>query len=506
MGHSDLIVHVADSLRECIEGHITRVRPEHVIVDDRHGAKVWDILEPGGPGRFTWGRNLWHSTTVDMMPREDMRRCFRGGVRVLLVSTSLRSAGEMRELRSRLEAGDVDAYLVSILGNEGEGEQARHHRRPAQIDESRGESWDKWRGETLWSHRRGQPSASEIAWLLSVLTPATATPLDIDHMEMQAEVDADFSADTALQSMAGWGWGFAIRDRDQRLIGLTLDRPQFFDAAGAASGWTKKGFKVDWSGPCKVRLYLGQPTKPNTCVFVTYPDIKAPSELWLTFLREALGERVTGFLDCSGEGGRALTRAYRVICMNLSIKLLEDLVSSGVAHCLGLKLELGVQGAGKLRSVCGPQLGDRLIAATRAALAVGVARAGVATTAGRGLAPTCASQPPPLLLRNEGGTGLYDLTACRKALHEVIPPSPKEDPAVTMPTVSYRDIFESLKAYAEPIVSQALDMELDTTAVSPYVGCESSTARDGVEVVNMRRGYYRGEYPGTGGDADPAGL
>lgn len=447
--------------REYIENRIRRDPPEQVIVNDRRGAPAWNAV---GPGRFHWGRDVWHSTFVDTLTPEELRQLF-GETTVLLFDEVMQLGRDMGKLRKRLEAKEVGARVTSLART-----QSRFHAESGELGECEADARDAL--PDLESNEWGALISEFIHW--------AARPLDVDHVVVEVDIRQATSSHDILQSMRKWGTGFPVWDEDHRLTGLTLDRPQFFNTA--VTGWSEKGFAIDWRGPCKIRLYIGSPTGPNRCVFVAYPDIEARTALWRALLRKELGQDVAEPLDATEDGRRALRRCYRTVCMDLSIRLLKDFMSSGAADDLGL--HFGEPDGAQLRSAYGSSRGDQFTDAIREVL----------KDTGKETSLPDISKRPPVILRKDCGIGDRDLSVCRRRLLEIIANrQPKGSPVETALPLSYRGLLESLASYAEPVVSQALDTELDIGTIQPQILCESSLAPDGGALVRMKRAYCQGE-------------
>ena len=450
---------ILDTWREYVQCRLERSSPKHVVVNDRRGAKMWNIL---GPGHYRWGVDLWHSTAIEMMTSAQIRRLF-GKTRVLLFDEMMRHGRDMHRLRIRLE--NLKAEVTSLVCI-----RSRSHAEAATLLEYESDACEDL------SDREFNERATFISKLVHLADP----PLDVDHLVIRALLKQDFSLDEMLVSMMRWGMAFPVWDEvsGSGTCAVTLDRPQFFDTANSPPG--ERGFKVNWSGAGKIRFYIEPTARSGHCSFVTYPEISGSEKLWQGYLRDEFGEEIAGPPTESEEGQCALRRAYRLSCMYLSIGLLRDFVSSGAAGDLGLSL--GEPDGSQLRAIYGPTLGNRLTRLVKTAL--GDAR--------KTSIPPIAASPPPLLLRTTQRPASYDAFACRTEMLRNIERRTNSDEAV--PALPYRDLFKRLAPYAESTVSRVLDSELDIGTISPHIVWDIVETRGCPEEVRLKRGYCRGEY------------
>lgn len=447
---------ILDTWREYVQCRLGRSHPHHVVVNDRRGAKMWDILNPGP---YKWGIDLWHSTAIEMMTPTQTKGIF-GTKRVLLFDEMMQHGADMNRLRVQLE--DVGAEVSSLVCI-----RSRSH---AEVTK-----------EYLADACEDLPNRefNERATFISKLVRFADPPLDVDHLVVRARLKQDFSLDEMLVSMMRWGMAFPVWDEasGSGTCAVTLDRPQFFDTANCLP--TKRGFRVNWSGPNKIRFYVEPTARSVHCVFVTHPEVSGSEKLWQDCLRDEFKETISGQLTGSAEGQQALRRAYRLTCMHLSIALLRDFVSSGAAGDLGLSL--GEPDSSQLRAIYGPDLGRRLTGLVKTAL----------EAARKTSIPPLAATPPPLLLRTAQGPASYDAFGCRaKMLTEIKPPKADEE----IPALPYGDLFIRLAPWAESTVSRVLDSELDAGTVSPHIAWDIVKPHGCPEEVRLKRAYYRGEY------------
>ena len=89
------------------------VSPDHVIVNDRRGAKVWSLI---APSNYRWGVNLWHSTISEHLPEDELRKLWsRPDTRRRLLD-GLEEKGygkeQLNELTRMVDAENSDLYDV----------------------------------------------------------------------------------------------------------------------------------------------------------------------------------------------------------------------------------------------------------------------------------------------------------------------------------------------------------------------------------------------------------
>jgi hypothetical protein len=424
-------------MRIRLEQMITLQRIKHVVVSDRHGSKLWEVIRPSN---FGWGRNAWLSTAVaDMRPAEVLSRFGCGPV--LLFADNAVAIPEMEALSSKLSEQQVDNRRC--VPESSPGQQA-----PIADPPTGSQSVQEWFTEDLWSH--------------------LAAPRDADHLTLPAAVS--LPGHQLLAAMAKWGIAFPVSDGEHNLTAFTIDRPQFFNTAAAAGPWHERGFTIDWSGPCKLRLYIGTGGKGSNCAFVAYPEVGAPLSVWTNAMPTEAGLQDLGHSD--------FARVYRSLCLSLSIRLLRDFVSAGAACDLGISLRSDPNSLDKLVSICGHVHIQTLLADLQTAV-----------TSQNSDSLDSAFRPPPLFLRGPAATDNQMLSDCRREILRALASTGQTRPRNPLAAMSYAQLLRSLGSYPEAVISQALDLELDVGTIRPESVREDAKDRTGIQVVRMKRVY-----------------
>ncbi|GAH51153.1 unnamed protein product, partial [marine sediment metagenome] len=193
-----------------IEEHLSRIQPDHVVVNDRRGAKIWSLTMSG---RYKWGENLWHSTAIELMDPVDLKKLFAHR-RVMLFDEMMQHGREMNRLRQILT--DVDAKVTSIV---------------CLRRRSRVESGDLLEYEAVACDDLDDKTFEERATDISRLVHSFEPPLDVDHLVVRGAINKNLSGADILTRLANWGLAYVVwyPDKEHRLLTITLDRPQFFE-------------------------------------------------------------------------------------------------------------------------------------------------------------------------------------------------------------------------------------------------------------------------------------
>lgn len=452
---------------------LEEIAPDHVIVNDRRGAKVWSLI---APSKYRWGINLWHSTITEHLSENELRKLFARR-RVLLFDEMMQFGRQMRHLRERMEkTGALVESFVCV-------------RRRSAVVAGKLKEYEVTACEDMDDdlfHDR----ATVISRLMCLFQP----PLDVDHLVVLGVLRNDMTEAALLEAAAQWGNAFMIRypdsDTGHEFFTITLDRPQFFETETRPH---YAGFATQWNGPCKIRLYVRLHTRECYCSLIACPTIKASRDTWE---RQAAGShessQKTVELPLHGATTLACRGAYEYMCFEFAAAMFADLVSSGAAEGMGIEFRDNAAAIDEqqLIATLGADQGRRIAEHVRRSLR--------AAASGRllplhGALPV---QPPPLFLRSRAATERHstDRFGCRgELLHLVSRRWFADDQARDIAAISYETLFERMPRYSEVTVGQVLDYELDWGTVQPDLQ-ETAIETNGTHSIEVSRVFYRGEY------------
>lgn len=462
------------SWRASLEGCLRELQPDHVIVNDRRGAKVWQIIMGNS---FEWGRNLWHSTAVQTMKEAEFQRTFRAK-NVLLFDEMMQHGRDMHELRLKLEGikATVNSFVCICRRSHLES----------------GETWERRARvcENLADLEFGR-RATTISRLLGLSNP----PLDVDHLVVRGKTTQSLSTDIIVQKLANWGRAFVVTrpdpDSNRDFLALTLDRPQFFDTGMIYLG---PNFHIFWDGPCKIRLYIKPEACDCFCAFIVYPRIMATLPAWSDTFFEA-GEKLpflkesTSKFSTSTHAG-SMARIYENLCLDLAINLLRDFRASGAAEDVGIRLQNTPDAldASQLRATFGLDRGTEVEKKVRTILSE--------AHAGKRLFSRRPISSPPLAVREKGKLSVcsHDAFACRADFLDIVPVKSIDSSGNTKePPITYATLVRQLETYSESTIGRILDYEIDWGTIKPVVHTNYSYNEED-SLIEVERGFYRGEF------------
>ena len=463
-----------DPWRSALESVLAKDEPDHVIVNDRRGAKVWQRL---ANGMYKWGENLWHSTVVNMMSDNELQM-FRKR-KVLLFDEMMQHGQAMHTLRLRLEetGAKVNSFVCIC--------------RKSHFDRGETLEYKAHICENLKDHEFGQ-RATAISRLLRLFTP----PLDVDHLVVKGKLVKEYSPEEIVSKLAHWGKSFLVTrpdpDSDCHYLAVTLDRPQFFETDRVKD----ERFTVYWDGPCKFRLYINQDTGDCFCSFITYPRLVAEKKVWEQELTQRRRTDLTQEKRIGGSETKVYDGPYHQIyekkCMNFAVSLFEDFMVACVADSVGISLgnTADAVDADQLKATFGNAMADHIERKVRNIL--GVARSG------RDKITEEALSPPPLNLRDieyPNELSRYSFR-CRTDLLNLVPQKHVIDQLgnVEEPPRSYADIIRELSNYSETTIGKTFDYEIDWGTLKPVIYVRYTTEKAERQLVELGRGFYRGEY------------
>jgi len=389
--------------RGFLEDQLKQLQPDHVIVNDRRGAKIWTLLMPNS---YVWGKNLWHSTAVTLMTLTELRQTF-GHQRVLLFDEMMQHGREIHELRQHLEGKDVNAFVTTFVCI-----RRKSHAESGQLLEYK----------ALCCEDLDDPQFAERAALISRLAYLFEPPLDVDHIVIKGTFIPNLKIEDLLEKAAKWSMPFVVwfPDKEHEFMAITLDRPQFFDTKGSD---LPNDFCFGWDGPGKVRVYGNPRNDVCYCSFIIYPDMEAPVSEWaksaVRIQQSKRGDIATS--DSSSPflkiDEAVLRCTYSSVCINLAIKLFNDFVTSGAAEEIGIRFDNPYDAidVGQLRATFGPTISSEIIKRVRGILAQ--------ATHGKNLFPQTVQSPLPLVIRRNATSqeNIRDIFKCRGELLRAIP-------------------------------------------------------------------------------------
>lgn len=457
--------------------NIEDFRPAHVIVNDRRGAKIWSLIMKDG---FKWGDNLWHSTAIELMDRDEFKRIF-GRKRVLLFDEMMQYGRQMRASRALLEKVEAEVRSFVCI------------RRHSYAESGKLLDFDAVACEDL-----DDQSFAERAALVSRLMGQFQPPLDVDHLVIKGRLTPPTSVDELVARLGEWGRLFMIRspdsDGEHKYLTITLDRPQFFDTSRISS---LGGLSIDWSAPCKIRIYLNSQTGDCYCSFITYPQIGGELSEWRKAIKPFVEVGTSGASKVdAGLWEVALEdsdvrRMYEATCFSFATTLFSDFITSGAASDVGLKFtnEPDSIDSEQLCATFGLQQGRYILQKVRNILKM--------ASNGEILLRQRVSSPPDYFIRGLSPHTIYthDDFACRVDLLKIIPSremnASRSDNSNII--LTYTDIFTHLPLYSESTIGQVLDYELDWGTIQPdnWVDRYNDGSSDKIKV---KRIFFRGEY------------
>lgn len=462
--------------RHFVEDQLKRLQPDHIIVNDRRGAKIWKLLMLYG---YIWGKNLWHSTAITLMTPKELQKTF-AHQRVLLFDEMMQHGREINELRQCLETKNINAEVTSIVC---------FRRR------SHAESGELLENEALFCEDLDDPQFIERAALISRLTYLFEPPLDPDHLVVNGIFVQGITTEELLERAAKWSVPFIVwfPDEEHEFMGITLDRPQFFSSSNSD---LINGFSFSWNGPGKIRIYWNPVNGMCSCSFVIYPDMEAPMSEWVkseTITRRLRKDDITksnSSLLLLEADEATFHRVYSNVCINLAIKLFNDFITSGAAEEMGIRFDnsWNTIDEDQLRATFGPTIGPEITKRVREIL--------VNAPHGKSLLSQVSKGLLPLFVRGDFvcNTQKYNrnIFKCRTELIKEIPDRYSPNSQQQRP-ISWSEILYRLPQFMESSIGIVFDDELDRGKVKPVIQIDH-LSQDKVSIVKVWRGFCRGEF------------
>ncbi len=457
--------------RNALDNVIEEFHPDHVIVNDRRGASIWRLLLLK---QYNWGKNLWHSSIMELVEPSEVRRMF-ANQRILLFDEMIQYGRDLSKRRKALEAIGAEVESFACIRRQSYAEAGKLVEYQAYVAEDLDEK-----------------SFSETATMISQLTNIANPPLDVDHLLLTGKLINDFDVFDFLKRLANWGICYVDQywnpEEGIKYYSITLDQPNFFNTS--AVDYLRK-FQIEWNGPCKIRFYIDPKTREAFCSFIVFPNIEGSASLWMEkqHMNKISGKHVPKLADPSKTelNDSFFLRIYQDICMDLAQQLLSDFLSSGAADGIGIVFEAAEQiiDIDNLNATFGPHKGE------------GIKKKTLKIINNRQLHfPPGASHLPFLKRKGSAGeTKSRDAFGCRINLIKKIPRKHLaiEHAYQENPPISFSELFDKLDQYSFPVIGQVLDYELDWGTIKPVNWSSIRSDVDG-EVTKVGRYLYLGEY------------
>jgi excisionase family DNA binding protein len=457
--------------RNALDSVIEEFHPDHVIVNDRRGASIWQLLLLK---QYTWGKNLWHSSAMELMEPADLRRMF-ANQKILLFDEMVQYGRDLSKRRKRLEAigSEVESFVCI--------------RRRSYAEAGKLVEYQAYVAEDL-----DEKSFSERATMISQLINISNPPLDVDHLLLKGKLANSFDVTDFLLRLANWGIGYVDQywnpEEGIKLYSITLDRPQFFNTSTVDN---LRKFQIVWNGPCKVRFYINPSTREAFCSFIVFPYMEGTPELWIEnqYLNKPSKKRTSGVTNMAKIhlDDNFYVRVYQDICMDLARQLLSDFLSSGAADSIGIAFEAAEQiiDIDNLKATFGPRKGEEF------------AKKSIQIINNRKLPFRADTSPPPFLYNKSfiDEPKSRDAFNCRIDLLQQVPRKHVSGDYADQENqpISFAELFGKLDQYSFPVVGQVLDYELDWGSLKPLTWSHIRPDVNG-EVAKVGRYLYLGEY------------
>ncbi len=455
---------------------IDELNPDHVVVNDRRGAKIWELISNDS---FRYAKDLWHSTAISYMPFTELYETF-ANKKVLLFDEMMQHGREMQNLRQRLTYLNSSIESLVCIRN-------KSHIESGDLIDYKSHAFENLDADEF------ADKAAMISRLLDYFDP----PLDVGHLIVRGKYSGSDDYSILLKKLAKWGLPFVIRypDNEHPYLTITLDRPQFFDTSTLTNS---KNIKLSWDGPCKIRFYINIEDRNCYFSFIVFPGMEAPSaeliKLDNQFLESKKNTKIFSQLSQNETPNSQFRRIYDKLCMDLSINLLNDFIECGAPQDMGIIVNKTIHKADlkHLEAIFGTSKGKEIEAKVNKILSI--------TCDTMPLFEKNTSLPPPLLLRGPQGFaenefGSQNAFECRVLMLRKIPPkyTSKDSKDTEIASINYKQLVDKLRPFSESTIGKVIDYGLDWGIIKPtnqsYVFFES-----GVEKVKIERSFSRGEF------------
>src|ERR1017187_5494748 len=441
--------------------------PTKVIVNDRRGAKMFAILNPGN---FVWGENLWHSFALKALSDRQVTKIFAGH-RAVVFDEMIQHGRQIHELRERLERLDIPTSTICLL-----------RRRSFFLS---GKLLDQ---NIMAIEDLDDTDFRATAALISRLLARRNSPLNVEHLMVSGvHVNKGQELSEMARALEAFGnceviWS-SNPDDDNSLEALTLDRPQFFDATQLQ---LPGDLTYSFDGAFKIRFYYESVSKKIATTFFAFPTITGNVDAWRSQITNTCRRfDDTGDIDLPAPRTTEFTRlvqlAYRDLCFEICLVVLRQAIEAGVFSAINVQ-QLEPPPINQLVATFGSDRAHTVAQSTHDSILLG--RAARLFKAPYVPLSTNVSERPSVEI-------FAPLLDCRERLAEVVPnhngPNVIHDSALT-----YKAIMEACSPIAESSISVALDHEIDIGTVHSN---ERVILRD--DLITVSRVYLKGEHDHT---------
>ena len=442
---------------ETLSKYLQEIQPDHIIVNDRRGTKIWELLNQF---QYVWGKNLWHSTAISFMELKEFRKFFSRR-KVLLFDEMMQHGKGMHDLRIIFEG--VDAEVSSFVCV----------RRRSFFEQDALKEYKAFACEDLDDVKFNQR-----ATLISRFVHLFEPPLDVDHFVVKSDLDPDVTIEQLLQSLSEFGSAFLIwtPDGDHDFFAITLDRPDFFDTSKTKF---TKSFSITWDGPCKIRFYVNFNTRTCYCSFITYPSIEASI---ITWEKEAELPRKQGNIS-----REEIKRIYNNICIDLAMDLFEDFVKTISKRNIGVLFGSSIHfDHNTLLATFGVKKGNAIAKRAKESISKSPLRQLSFTTQPTTHPPSAVRSVPHKIALS------YDTFQCKtELLRQYTEPARVHHEDLPSNQLTYEQLFSNLPSFSEATIGRVLDYELDRGTIKPGITVLETEPQGNLKVV---RSFSRGEY------------
>lgn len=437
--------HYIRKWRDITNEIIEEWKPDFIIVKDRRGAKMWDLLQIPD---YSWGVNLWHSMAIELMDDKELKILFNEK-KALVFDEMMQRGRAIQGIKSLLIAHGAEVKSLICLRNE------------STIISGDAKEYEAYACETL-----NDQEFPKMAGIISELISHYHPPLDVDHIVVKFDLLNKMDANKIIEILAQWGISYLVwhPEKTSDYFAFTLDRPQFFNT----HPFDELNVNIAWNGPMKMRIYFNANFSECFIAFVTYPNVKGSIREWMK-----LGERFDDVIKDSSLK-KDINRIYLKFCINLSLIMLKDFLSSNIPSDLGFNMENFIQklDVNQYRAVFGPKIGDRV-------------HQDIQDIFTKLKKPIDKSPIDHLPLLINDAPGLQSISSnifqCRQELFNLIDSASNDG-------LKYSEIFDGLNKYPEQNISCILDNELDSVTIKP------KNMIDIDEFIQAYRSFYRGEF------------
>lgn len=463
-----------DTWREFLIFHLNRFKPDHVIVNDRRGAKIWELLVDDDNYNFSWGKNLWHSNVLKLLSSNEIKSLF-SGKKVFLFDEMMQHGTEMNKNREYLEKVGVILFSLVCI-------RRREFRENGKAVDYKSIACEDLNDDEF------RQSAKFISKLMDIFDP----PLDVDHIVIKGVIAKDFTPDSFVQNLSQWGKAFVVRFPDSTYSNyvITLDRPQFFDTTNHID----PNLSISWDAPCKIRFYINLEKKSCYCSFITFPTIQATRKIWEEhYLNLVKGdESIKFFIHDKTSFNTIYNLVYEFLSLNFAIKLFDNFLFSGVANDLGIKFnskDSEIDGA-FLKGLFGKFVGNWIEIRLKTLLEDSSNQ--VHLFSFENIIPPKTDLHKVEIYTDDS----FNTFKCNIALLREIPhkyETGSKNKYRTGNFVSYKEVLGKLPLYTETTIGRIFDFALDWGTIRPGFIEEDINDLTG-ESVKITRGFCRGEF------------